>query len=872
MGCTTAAKGPTRGSAIALTSDDARVVAVNRDAGSVTVMSVDYADGQPKLTTVAEIAVGGEPWQVVIDGCDSTAYVVLRKDQKVLEITDLKGTPTKGKTVSVGSEPTSLALTPKNTKLFVSNWVDGTLSVIDPISMTVTSTVDLNATLAATGLLGTVSARPSLAHPRGVAVTNVGPTDDDETVLVTEWFAQRTAPEDPNGTNSDHVWKGLLYKVDAGTGAASTIDLPPLDDTGFIDAKGQATGCFPNQIASVTIDNGFAYVTSTCASPVGPVGVFQKNGCTTNAQCANVNVASVCSNGACTLSCTTDADCGPLALAGDCNVAAGGTCKPTVDNAKTTTHPALSIVDIAGGTATTAVLDKKFETKAKSNAFALRVPLLPTDVDFRPGFGYVAGEGADALFRLVVNNGAISDVGSASNNFIDLRKDATDKLIRLPIGVAVSKNKGFAFVANDGSRDVTAIDLNTQTIAGNPANNDYRIQSSTALPAAGSPEESALKGKRFFNTGLGRWSLRGQGWGSCGACHIDGLTDNVTWYFARGPRQTTSLDGSFASGDPTDQRIFNWSGINDEVADFEGNVRGISGGVGALVSANSSPPAVADRINVGAETPPQQGLSGSSAEIATPNGTSSHPHSVIADWIDVTNWIKTIRSPRRPTNLAQADVTAGKAIFSDPLQGNCIGCHSGAKWTISKVFYTPGDAQNTALQTVTWNKSLNNFPSALFPSAVAANQMMRVGNGAFDQLGCAMRPVGTIKPPAAGSTVPVGVSDAQINVLELRQDMKTGGQGSGALTGEPTAGFNTPSLLGMQVGAPFFHAGNARTLEELFTAQFLGHHQSPVAQVFAPTPAQVKQLVAYLLSIDEDEPTFAIPAKGASGGDICAAN
>ncbi|MFT3775436.1 MAG: hypothetical protein QM820_59575 [Minicystis sp.] len=882
QGCIITAPGPTRGSAVALTSDETRLVAVNRDVGSVTIMAIDYADGQPKLTKIDEIVVGGEPWQVAINGCDDTAYVLLRKDQKVVEITGLKLTPAKGKEVSVGSEPTSLALTPNNRKLYVSNWVDGTLSVIDPVGFKVTSTIDLNATIAGTGLLGTVSPRPSLAHPRGIAITNNGDaSDDDETVYATEWFAVRTGPEDATGTNSDHNWKGLLYKVGVGNGTAGTIDLPPINDTGFKDAKGQATGCFPNQVATVSIDGGFAYVTSTCASPVGPVGVFQRASCTASSQCQSFGAASTCNSGVCTLSCQQDSDCGALAAAGDCQLPLGQ-CKPTVDNAKTTTHPALTVVDLATDTGTTTALDKKYEDKSKANGLALRVPLLPTDMDFRPGFGYVAAEGTDALFRLVINNGVIADVGSATNNFIDLRADGT-KPIRLPIGVAVGKTKAFAFVAEDGTREISAIDLNTQSIAGNPAQNDFRVTQSAGLPTPGSPEDSALIGKRFFITGLGRWSLRGQGWGSCAACHVDGLTDNVTWYFARGPRQTISLDGSFASKDPSDQRLFNWSAIVDEVADFEGNTRGISGGVGALVSNLSTPPAASDRINTAAtkpgDTPPQQGLQGSSANIADPTNPlgDNHEHSKIDDWVHINDWVKTVRSPRRPTNLVTADVTAGKTIFSDPAQGNCIGCHSGAKWTISKRFYTPGDLPNaatndaaaTSLSNVSWNKNLNNFPMALFPATTAGNQMMRVGAApAFEQIGCILRPVGTIKPPN-GSNVPVGVSDPMVNVLELRQDMVTGGQGSGALTNEPARGFNPPSLLGLQVGAPYFHAGNARTLEEVLSALFVGHHQSPVAQVFSPSAAQVKQLVAYMLSIDEDEQPFAIPAKGAAGGDIC---
>ena len=74
----------------------------------------------------------------------------------------------------------------------------------------------------------------------------------------------------------------------------------------------------------------------------------------------------------------------------------------------------------------------------------------------------------------------------------------------------------------------------------------------------------------------------------------------------------------------------------------------------------------------------------------------------------------------------------------------------------------------------------------------------------------------------------------------------------------------------MQVGAPYFHAGNARTLEEVFDDNlFKNHHSSALAQVFAIDATKARQLVAFLLAIDEDEPTTAIPAKGANGGDIC---
>lgn len=833
--CNTTAVGALRGSAIAGTPDDKVVVSVNRDVGTVTVASVDYADGQPKLTKVAELSVGGtssEPWQVVIDGCGDRAYVVLRKDQKVVVIDGIStATPTVGANVAVGSEPTGIALSPNNKTLYVANWVNGTVSVIDTQTLKETNTVDLNATLAASGLLGTVAARPALAHPRAIAITNDGDAEDnDEHIYVTEWFAQRTGPETAATTDTNK--KGLVYSINAADNTASIIDLPPIMDTGFPDHNGGVTGCFPNQVGSITINGAFAYVTSTCASPRGPVGVFAAG-----VACTVANQAMTCGM-----------------VGGVCD-AATLKCLPNNTDVKATTHPAMTVIDLATEKATeTIALDKRF-----SDIMSTRMPLLPTDIGFFNNFGYLSSNGADGVFRLVTTNGALTSVGSATNKFIDMRTDAMDKLLRLPIGIAVGKTNAVAFVANEGSRDVTAVALNTQSIAGMAG--DYRIMQAAALPAAGTPEEAALRGKRFFNTGLGRWSLNGEAWGSCAACHIDGLSDNVTWYFARGPRQSTSLDGSFASKDGNDQRIFNWTAVFDEVADFEGNTRGVSGGKGAIVDAADA------RIDTAGQVPPQQGLQGSSNDTANPMGVGMHPHSALNDWKEIEAYIKSIRSPRKPTNLAQADVDAGRTLFSGSAAANCVGCHSGAKWTISKRFYAPGDIPNaatasmaaTSLGNVSWNSALNGFPTALFPinpANVATDARMRFGNppGA-EQIQCILRPVGTF-----------GTSSPAIAVLELRQDMTTNAQGGAA----PGNGFNPPSLLGMQVGAPYFHAGNARTLEELFDDNlFKNHHTSALAQVFTIDAAKRAQLVAFLLAIDEDEPTTAIPAKGATGGDIC---
>ena len=298
-----------------------------------------------------------------------------------------------------------------------------------------------------------------------------------------------------------------------------------------------------------------------------------------------------------------DATCGVGSAAGACNVAGGGVCAALTSNAKTTTHPALTIVDLAAGVGTTTALDATFTTAADLTinpaVASTRMPLLPVDIDFKNNaFAYVAAEGADALFQ-ADDHDRHDHEGRVSRQRLHRPPDVcrrdrpvADRRRRQP------RTQAFAFVANDGDRNVEAIDLNAQAVAVGPSGTDFRVLASSALPTAGSAQASELNGKRFFNTGLGRWSLNGAAWGSCGSCHVDGLSDNVTWYFARGPRQTVSLDGTFNSADPTDQRILNWTGIFDEVADFESNVRGISGGVGAIVSTVSSPPVNSDRINL----------------------------------------------------------------------------------------------------------------------------------------------------------------------------------------------------------------------------------------------------------------------------------
>jgi cytochrome c553 len=405
---------------------------------------------------------------------------------------------------------------------------------------------------------------------------------------------------------------------------------------------------------------------------------------------------------------------------------------------------------------------------------------------------------------------------------------------------------GHGLVLNENTRNLSIILFSTQLVV---------AVATAAAAAAPGAEADAEAGRRFFVTGLGRWSLNGQGWNSCEGCHPNGLTDNVSWFFASGPRQTVSLDGSFAPGTGA-HRLFNWSAIFDENADFELNTRGVSGGVGALVHdtalANASriifdgsaPPA-----GTAVTTAPQNGLKGATGDLIAggagvpgtdSTGAAGTIVSVLGDWGKIDTYIRTIRAPLAPA-LDSADVDAGRALFTGA--GGCVGCHGGAGWTISERFYTPSQAVNGAtglLATTSYDRGL--LPIGLNPTADAGGGSAIIRPGT--SIDCVLRAVGTF--PIDPLTDPTGIS-AGVVVLELKEDMTTVALGAN--------GFSPPSLIGVGAGAPYFHAGNARTLEEVFDPAFDDHTRA-LGTNFMPTPTEIRQLVAFLMSIDETTPAL----------------
>ncbi len=889
--CERTARGARRGSPIALSDDEDLLVAVNRDYDStLSVFDIGVTSGvpSPPVRRGAPLeGLGREAMQVALDACGDTAWIALRHGGVVKEIRGLRTTPRVTRQVEVGSEPTAIAASPNHRRVYVANWIQGTVDVIDTATLTVSFTYDLNRTLAATTLLGPTvndrTYRPGLAHPRALAITNDGDDDDDdETVLVTEYFSQRAEPHTPTGDNADTSRVGLLYALAPGRMEAVAIRLPALQDTGFPDSRGQTTGCFPNGVASITVQDGFAYVLSTCASPEGPTGRAPKNRCVGDAACAAVAPGSRCqaATGSCSKTCNAggvadDALCGTGAHAGACRVDLDGACEPIATDVKATVHPVLHVVDIAkamapgdGGAASDAIVSitnlnaeflARYERTSTPDDAARRMPLMAGDLAF-DGAGTTAlftAHGADAVFglRRAADTGEFLEVTPDHlPAYVDLGlseyPDGSNLEAHGPVGIAVSRMSPTAYVLSEFSRNVSVVDTMTMSArtfsAGVPV-----VVSSAPLPQT-DEGRAILHGRLAFSTGLGRWSFRGQAWMACQSCHFEGLTDGVTWYLARGPRQSPSLETMFSKSAPGEQRIFNWTAVFDETSDFETIARSLHGAVGALVKEDNHPASFADRLPL--DPAKNGGLSGSSAAPVLVGDAGVV--TAVTDWADIESWIRTLRPVRPPRGLSEARQRAGAVRFVD---AGCAGCHSGPFWTVSRRSYTPSWEASQALLSTPWGDDAvaAGFPEALLP-ATTGNRRVRAPfpvNVDEDHIQCVLRNVGTF-----------GTSPADVGVAEVRGNMKTVAQGAN--------GYNVPSLIGLGAGAPFYHAGNARTLEELLSDTFATHRDALAQKADAlSSPEAIAELVEFLLAIPElpgGLPRWpAVPEAGAAGGDLC---
>jgi cytochrome c peroxidase len=673
-----------------------------------------------------------------------------------------------------------------------------------------------------------------------------------------------------------------VYVVDAGNGNPSSrpvLSIGAVPDTGIADGEGNVTGCFPNQLYAAAVNGGRLYVTSMCASPRGPLGETKVNGVVTSQ-----------------------------------------------NNFKTLVHPAVFVIDTTEGAELPErgkLLDKALDDiHALEPDAAVVMPLIPNGIAFgrrSPGAqvdsAFVSAFGADAVFRLDYDaSGVLRTIGDAGARFMSVNSGTA-----LPVGLAVSRKSAapYALVLNDGSQQVSILDLGSPAAPATTVDATTEEASPRAQRLLGSHE---TLGRHLFATGRGVWSYNGEARSSCESCHPNGGSDGVVWSFARGPRRTLSTAATYekTTSDPAlrQQRLLLWGANIDEVHDVEAIVRGVSGGVGGVLwnYVPSGPAGNECRLLYGTDLPgvpldtpcstigyshPQaakftstlrNALNGSLAATMTGDHCPEDQpscDSAVALWGYIDDFIRSLRAPTALRSLDPDDIKDGHELF---LEAKCAGCHGGPGWTVSRLFYTPGPDANGALphappaelpslgwlrtSSYAWPQGLPPLnPAATGPlpfrpsapperSATTADLIAFYYDAATatdDQLLCALRQVGTFSGEGELSKAVPGAPQ----VRELRAN---------AAPAQGRQGMNVPSLLGMSVAAPYFHAGNARTLEEVFdSATFHEHHQA-LAPGFLDKTAdplgyadKVRRLVAYLLSIDGATPTEPIP----DGMDAC---
>jgi YVTN family beta-propeller protein len=773
---------PTRSTTIALTSDDKFVVVVNREANSVSIIKVKNKNGKDVSTKIDEIPVGEEPRCVAIHPSDRAAYVT-NAISGTVSVINLKKNRLVDTIEGVGTEPRGCALTADGSFLYVANHTEGTVSIID-------TSHPLHPVLSPNKVQ--VGGRPW-----AIAITDTGKISDD-TVFVTDAFAE-LIPNGP-GEARDLGKQGVVHSFPAGNGnpPITKITLAPLANSGFVANRVSPNnfcntvppaqskifcprpdlpvtdpantmnpqGVFPNQLTSALIRGKRLYLPNIGSQPEPPE-VF------------NVNVQALVYN-----------------------------------------------VDV----------DARAEVPAEhvnlNQQIAVETAAPPPSLDRTFGNDLVAiDSNADGDKFLIVSRGG--------NQVIRAKPDASGKLNilngagtkvkcriqtgNLPSGVAMSQDGTRAYTNNEANFSVTSMNVEN----GVCLTLQLDIDSSTP-PEPGEINHTILVGKIAFFTALGipdngfqdtpvrkiiprdfKGKASKDAWSSCGSCHLDGLTDGVTWIFGTGPRQTKPLDGMFSKlTNMSDQGLLNWSSIRGSNTDFNNNSRGVQGGCGFA----SDITAPGQCFAMGA---------------ATPANLAVYDHGITqgaSDALDAqTLWIfAAVRALHQPQLV---DTSAGETVFAN----NCASCHGGAKWTKSQIFHRD-DPAAVAQNGATLDAGVTRLAPAPPIAATPANEFFSFtcNNLTIKYL----EDVGTFN-----------VNDP----LEIRDN-------AAASTAFGKNGFNVPSLLSINYHAPYLHRGQAQTLEEVFPLHGLGPQGTgfpPTTTIQSQLPQQQRiDLATFLRSID----------------------
>jgi cytochrome c peroxidase len=226
---------------------------------------------------------------------------------------------------------------------------------------------------------------------------------------------------------------------------------------------------------------------------------------------------------------------------------------------------------------------------------------------------------------------------------------------RAPQGLALSADGRTLYVNNFMDRTVSVFDLTSLLVDGTT---NVPLRATLASVAAEKLGATVLAGKQLFydarDTRLAR-----DAYISCAACHNDGGHDGRVWDltgFGEGLRNTINLRGRAGMA----QGFLHWSNNFNEVQDFEGQIRNLSGGAGLMTNA---------QFNTGTRSQPlgdtkagvSSDLDALAAYVASLNTFASSPQ-------------------RNPDGTLSSAAIAGRTIFATK---NCAACHGGTAFTNS---------------------------------------------------------------------------------------------------------------------------------------------------------------------------------------------
>jgi YVTN family beta-propeller protein len=785
---------PTYSSPIVISADDKLVWSVNPADNSVSVIRTDTN------TLIENIKVGNEPQSVAIDPDNKFAYVAnaAGSDVTVIKITNSNPATFQAGVwgqLTTGAEPWNIVSSPDGKRIFVANSSQDTITVIDATKNSIIGAVNLRNSLC------NDPDRNRHFQPRGLAVTQ------DGTKLYVTRFLSFIQAGGVQGMDTGRA--GIVCRLDIDTRSekihgyrpAEVISLAP-QVTGFqFPNLNEDTLAFPNQLQSIVIRGNQAYLPNIAASPSDPLRFSVDTQAFVNI-IDNVNGANP----------QTDASLSKFFL-GSKNLG-----------------PNLH-------------LGARVPEKGKPTLFFANPWGIAFTNQAGNGAGYVIAAGSDLLVKVIVAaDGTLSFTGGATTTrYIDMNDPndpatSGDNAGKNPQGIVIDNAGKTAYVANFVSRNVSVVNLATDTVS--------TVIRTTSLPKPGSKGEVVLVGAEQFFSSRGHYNqppgttisvkdrLAQTGWQACSSCHFKGLTDSVVWTFNTGPRKSVPLNGTFDPQDrgnaTSEQRVLNYSAIFDEVHDFDLNVRNVSG-PGALKTAQpcSEPPPAMSTFDpdhglllgdknpqlapctIVAFKPPNENRDGITVTLPGSN-VAVKALSALNEWVRVA-----IRTPNGPLTdqqikrgISHEDVEEGRELFK---QAGCASCHGGNQWTSSiRDFTPPPDPKDIFCEQNTGTGS----PPGCLKAAVAGNPV------ATQFLARFLRDIKSFDLNVAGSgnAIPkqplIGAVEKATRVVVngslqakpqdgLGKDFNNDGKGNG---------FSPPSLLGIFALPPYYHNGACETL------------------------------------------------------------